>query len=127
MQELFNLWHAQLRNVVEQIFGVLKRHFQILALAPEFPMVTQAQIPAALAMLHNFIIKNDPLEEDLEEDPQPGTRPGDPEEGELAVSYPNQAERIQVNARRDEIANQMWVDYQQELRARESRNQNIIS
>ena len=23
-QELFNLWHAQARNVIERIFGVLK-------------------------------------------------------------------------------------------------------
>ena len=29
-EELFNLRHAQLRNIVERIFGILKRHFRIL-------------------------------------------------------------------------------------------------
>jgi len=62
--------------------------------APEFSITKQAQIPAALAALHNFIIQNDILQlEDLEDDLQPGARPrdreGDPTEGDLVEAYPN--------------------------------------
>ena len=54
-KELFNLRHAQARNVIERIFGVLKRRFRILLLAPEYNIEIQNRIPAALAALHNFI------------------------------------------------------------------------
>jgi len=46
-EELFNLHHASARNVIERIFGVLKRHFCILLLAPEYSLDIQAQIPTA--------------------------------------------------------------------------------
>ena len=54
-KELFNLRHASARNVVERIFGILKRRFQILQLLPEYAMEIQSLIPPALAALHNFI------------------------------------------------------------------------
>jgi hypothetical protein len=53
--ELFNLWHAQAQNVIERIFGVLKRKFQILHLAPESSIEIQSHIPSALVSIHNFI------------------------------------------------------------------------
>ncbi len=34
-KELFNLRHAQLRNVVERIFGVVKKRFPVLTRATE--------------------------------------------------------------------------------------------
>jgi len=55
--ELFNLRHASARNVIEQIFGVLKRCFRILVYAAEIDMDLQAHIPAALAAIHNFMIQ----------------------------------------------------------------------
>jgi hypothetical protein len=42
-------------NVVERIFGVLKRRFRILIVPPELDMHWQARLPAALAAIHNFI------------------------------------------------------------------------
>ncbi|ESK82974.1 nuclease harbi1-like [Moniliophthora roreri MCA 2997] len=57
-EELFNLRHAQARNVIEHIFGVIKWQWRILVLPPEFSMKIQAQIPAALAALHNFILEH---------------------------------------------------------------------
>src|SRR5689334_19273528 len=37
-KELFNLRHAQLRNVIERIFGVLKKRFAILNTPMQYPM-----------------------------------------------------------------------------------------
>ena len=54
-KELFNLRHAMLRNVVERIFGVVKRRFRILLLPPEYSMEIQARIPPALCLVHNVI------------------------------------------------------------------------
>ena len=61
-QELFNLRHASARNVIERIFGILKRRFRILLLSPEYDMGIQAQVPPALCALHNFIRYHDPSE-----------------------------------------------------------------
>jgi hypothetical protein len=49
--------------VIERIFGVLKRHFRILLLAPEYNVDIQSRIPAALCALHNFIRTHDPDDE----------------------------------------------------------------
>ena len=62
-EELFNLRHASARNVIERIFGVLKRHFRILLLAPEYSLQIQARIPAALCAIHNFITILDPADD----------------------------------------------------------------
>ncbi|KIJ12996.1 hypothetical protein PAXINDRAFT_35541, partial [Paxillus involutus ATCC 200175] len=54
--------HASVQNVVERIFGVLKQQFCLLLLAPEYSLDIQAQIPAALCTVHNFILVHDPKE-----------------------------------------------------------------
>ena len=54
-EELFNLRYLSAQKVIEHIFGVLKRCFQILLVAPEYSLEIQAQIPAALCAIHNFI------------------------------------------------------------------------
>src|ERR1700736_3612115 len=59
-EELFNLCHSSACNVIKEIFGVLKCRFRILLLAPEYSLEIQAQIPAALAAIHNFIQSHDP-------------------------------------------------------------------
>ncbi|KAK1293715.1 hypothetical protein QJS10_CPB17g01032 [Acorus calamus] len=53
--ELFNHRHAQLRNVVERAFGVLKMRFKCLRCTPHFPFPTQARIVLACCIIHNFI------------------------------------------------------------------------
>ena len=40
-KELYNLRHAQQRNAVERIFGVLKKRFPVLNIQPEYPIKTQ--------------------------------------------------------------------------------------
>jgi DDE superfamily endonuclease len=66
-EELFNLHHSQARNMIEQIFGVLKHCFQILLLAPEFSVKIQAKIPAALCAIHNFIHHCNPQKGEISE------------------------------------------------------------
>jgi hypothetical protein len=96
-------------NVVERIFGVLKRRFRILIVPPELDMHWQARLPAALAAIHNFIRDRDPTDiNDIADpmDPKPGARAG-----ELAEGVPRAAEKDRVNRRRDQIAQQMWDQY----------------
>lgn len=74
-EELYNLRHSSARNVVERVFGVLKRRFTILVHPPEYSMEIQARIPPALAATHNFIREHDPDEIfEFQEafDPRPG-------------------------------------------------------
>jgi DDE superfamily endonuclease len=78
-EELFNLCHVQARNVIKCIFGVLKKCFHILLIGPEYDIMIQVQILAALCALHNFICIHDPQEEELagEEYPNQGGHTGD--------------------------------------------------
>ena len=39
-QELFNLRHASLRNIIERLFGELKRKFKILRIDVEMSLET---------------------------------------------------------------------------------------
>jgi hypothetical protein len=59
-QELFNLRHATLCNVIEQIFGVIKKRFRIIQLPPEYSSEIQSCIPPALCLVHNVIRIHDP-------------------------------------------------------------------
>ncbi|ESK81843.1 hypothetical protein Moror_9634, partial [Moniliophthora roreri MCA 2997] len=64
-EELFNLQHAQARNVVEHIFGIFKQRFSLMEAAPEYSQKTQAQLIAAFCAIHNFICIQNPCEKEL--------------------------------------------------------------
>jgi DDE superfamily endonuclease len=120
-QELFNLRHAQARNVIERIFGVLKRRFRILLLGPEYQYSIQAQIPAALCAIHNFIRIHNPSEEDsaiggAEEQYNQQADAGD--DVMRGIEFQESADDTVV-ARRDRIATEMWTNYQEVLQSRE--------
>ena len=124
-KELFNLRHASARNVVERVFGVLKKRWAILTRPSQFPMSIQAQVPPGLAATHNFIMDVDPLdidnylngdEDDL--DPNPG-QPQENEFGTLAAGAVTQTEKNRATLQRDDIAKAMWEDYQRVLRERD--------
>jgi hypothetical protein len=118
-EELFNLRHAQARNVIERIFGVLKKRFRILLIGPEYDMTVQAQIPAALCALHNFIRIHDPHEQDLpdEEYYDQGGYAGDGFVRQVRNVEDNNP-RGAVARRRDLIAEAMWNSYQAVLEER---------
>lgn len=128
-KELFNLRHAQARNVVEQIFGVMKRQFPILQGVCEYPVSTQVKLFAALCALHNFIIANDHSDieywspeqsdesNDVAELPLTGYDQvaGDSDVPDLHSAISTR-ESDAADRRCDEIAQAMWTSYQQELR-----------
>lgn len=112
-EELFNLRHASARNVVERIFGILKRRFRILILPPEYDMGIQVRVPAALCALHNFIRRHDPsdVEDFSDADVMPGSHAAT-RIGDLATRAINGAERERAHLKRDQIAKEMWDSYQ---------------
>jgi hypothetical protein len=137
-KELFDLRHASLQNVIEHIFGILKRKFRILlSVSPELPKSTQIQLVLALAAIHNFIClnreNNNPTEDEFDVDfvaedgfgqlihPQPDTEEVFEMTGFSYLSENNlhmgitAEETTTADEQQDEIAEHMWADYQQVL------------
>lgn len=54
--------------MIERIFGVFKRKFRILRLAPEYSSRTQAQLVTGLGAVFNFIRVHDPKDLDHYDD-----------------------------------------------------------
>lgn len=110
-QELFNLRHATLRNVVERIFGVIKKCFHIIQLPPEYSSDIQSRIPPALCLVHNIIRIHDPddlldyrhMESDEWSAPYYS--------GTLSDGPPTEAARTRAHTLCDQIAQDMWEDY----------------
>jgi hypothetical protein len=109
-KELFNLRHLSLRNVVERIFGVLKRQWQILGgKGCEYSIDTQVDLFCALIGLYNFGKQHG--EEDLFTDeaiPIVDNLNEEPLEVEEVIGVGN----IWMNQKRDDIAARMWTNYQ---------------
>ena len=118
--ELFNLRHAQARNVIEHIFGVLKRRFRILLLAPEYNLQIQGRIPLALIALYNFIRTHDSEAKFAE--------PSDDVDYALHgfhagnnysdISIEGEEDHSEADNRREAIADAMWTQYQSTLQER---------
>ena len=120
--ELFNLRHAQARNVIERIFGVLKRRFRILLLAPEYSVEIQSHIPAALAALHNFIQVHNPQAKKYFTENNSDHAPGGFYAGDdsliptgTGIDVEDEQNISEASKRRNNIANDMWRQYQEVL------------
>ena len=103
--------------MIEHIFGVIKKQWTVLVLAPQYDLDLQAQLFAALIALHNFILDNDPTEhiEHNIMDPIPEAHI-DPEDlqatqGEISVGRRSDADSEQGWQLREGIAQAMWNDY----------------
>jgi hypothetical protein len=106
-KELFNLRHTSLRNVIEQIFGVLKRKYQILCTLLEYSINTQTRIILACTALHNWVrsIKGDRANIFLEVESAKKTRL---EDIQLVVVYPQRViTSRKIDIFRDELAKKM--------------------
>ena len=85
-------------------------------------MDLQARVPPALCALHNFICRRDPS--DIEEYSDGANlevshiRVDDPDIGDLAMHALTPADREYADAKREQIANAMWDDYQRVVRER---------
>jgi len=111
-EELFNLCHASACNVIECIFGVIKRRFRILLLAPEYGLDVQAQIPTALCAIHNFIQIHDADEADVLRDSSYTANYDSGEDPPMMVVTGTDGQEGS-DERRGCIAQAMWEDYQQ--------------
>jgi hypothetical protein len=112
-KELFNLRHSSLRNVIERIFGVLKRQWKILGgKGCEYSIDTQVDLFCALIGLYNFgkqCGETDTFEED-------GWLDLLSVEEEVPYSSKNiVAGAKKMEKKRDEIAERMWNDYQKHI------------
>ena len=109
-KELFNLRHSQARNVVKRIFGVVKRRFRLLVVAPEYDLATQAKMVPAICVLHNFIRIHD-----VDDIPEiEGFRSRGQATGALMGlgGDISNAERNRASELRESIAKAMWTSYQ---------------
>jgi hypothetical protein len=132
-EELFNLRHSSLRNVVERIFGVLKKRWGLLMRPSQFNSHIQARIPCGLGAIHNFIMDNDP--DYLDNSPFDDTdetdadrrllHENDDDAGELADGLVSRAEKQRADAFRDTIARNMYNDYLRVLSEQYDDNEEI--
>ena len=116
-KELFNLRHASLRNVIERIFGVVKRKFKILAHKPEFSIDTQADLILGLFALWNFIRsrENASIQQEIDEFELVDEIVIDQEETEGSSRTSQGAGRKLMDEKRSCIAEATWIDYEKYL------------
>ena len=112
--ELFNLRHASLRNVIERIFGIFKSRFLIFKSAPPFSFKTQAEIVLACAALHNFLrqkCRSDEFSSDEEDETDVDNANQNSEENGGEENFETQEqEREHARHWRATIAADMWRD-----------------
>ncbi|KIN94535.1 hypothetical protein M404DRAFT_168096, partial [Pisolithus tinctorius Marx 270] len=90
-------------------FGVIKHHFQILLLPPEYPIEIQALIPVTLCVIHNLIMLHE-QDPDADGEMQEGDSGGDGGTEEVG-----DIEQEETRALCNPIAEAMWHDYQDYL------------
>lgn len=108
-EELFNLRHAMLRNVIERIFGLAKKHSRQHELH-SFPFPIQTKLALCSFMIHNFIHLNNNYEDEFDEldgDTYLNRRRDLPDEDDVAGVDDDE----NVKHWRDSIASEMWRDY----------------
>jgi len=109
-EELFNLRHSSLRNVIERTFGVLKKRFPLLSAMHSYAFETQCHLVLCAVMLHNFIRANSIYEDPFDIDDDEAGQDND--DNVPAVQADGAMSARELNAWRDGIATSMWNDYQ---------------
>jgi hypothetical protein len=109
-EELFNLRHASLRNVIERLFGVVKKRFPILCKMPSFPYSFQIKLVKCCFLLHNFITMGEQnISEEFNVTEQEAAEATDVTYDDRTIA--NMRASSQLNAWRDSIAQAMWESY----------------
>jgi hypothetical protein len=112
-KELFNLRHSSLHNVIERIFGVLKRQWQILGgKGCEYSIDTQVDLFCALIGLYNF---GKDCGEDYTFDEAISTIESQDQDSSLEVLVTGTGNKW-MEKKRDDIATRMWNDYQRYIK-----------
>ncbi|KNE90866.1 hypothetical protein PSTG_15706 [Puccinia striiformis f. sp. tritici PST-78] len=109
-QELYNLRHTLLRNIVERIFGCLKRKFPILRSAPKVELRKQVRLVYILCMLWNYMRSHETLEDMMDNDKDEtakDTNGGFNQEGNFEVLEEDE----RMKRRRDQLAGRLWTQY----------------
>jgi hypothetical protein len=113
-EELYNLRHSKLRNVIERIFGVTKTRFRILTRPRAFAMKAQVRVVSALFVLHNILVNIWEAGEDEDNDQEEYEEDGEAlDDGERTGQgyHITRGETTRAGAKRDAIAEAMWEDY----------------
>ena len=99
--------------MIEHIFGIIKKCWDILKHPPKFDMSVQAQIPPACASLPNFIMKHDPndVNDLVTAYGEPKTCNGVEDFGTLAQHHITRQEKQRAEVLHDNIAQAMWDSY----------------
>ena len=123
-KELYNCRHSSLRMVIERSFGVLKAHFPILILMPNFKPIRQQYMVIVCCALHNFIRMNnrsDELFKTIGESVGEGSATNSEGNGDDGASTSSTTQRhvLEMSSAskramgqfRDNITDTMWDDY----------------
>lgn len=116
-KELFNLRHSSLRNVVERIFGVVKRKYKVLSHPAEYSTQTQVYLVTALTALHNFVRQHEGPNADIYLSKNTTAEVEEPDQDaiparEISIfESSHTADSKIMDAFRDRIAERMWKDY----------------
>jgi hypothetical protein len=125
-KELFNLRHASKRNVIERIFGVVKRKYTILRTPSEYSMDTQTRIILACCTIHNFVrsIEGATADQYLATEPTVVISNIQP-----AVVFPDSSNPSskKMDKFRDELAEKMWRQYQGYITERDREISRILA
>ena len=107
-EELFNLRHSSLRNVIERGFGVIKKRFPILCIMMSYSFEDQIDLVCCCFILNNLIriYQSIPDRCDEVDDDENGN-----DEEEEEDEQNNEEADANVNTFRDTIAQVMWNDY----------------
>ncbi|KAF0708873.1 hypothetical protein AaE_013059 [Aphanomyces astaci] len=119
-QELFNLRHAQLRNCIERIFGILKMRFPVLFHGVRYNYKFQVQLVMGLCTLHNFIRLHGGRDDEMERQASNMHRVErrTPLSANERAQFDDAPECEEAKVWRDGIAQSMWHQYRQHLAQR---------
>ena len=111
-EELFNLGHAALRNVIERTFGVLKKQFLVISRAtePHYLVETVTKIVLGCCILHNILIGVD-LDENLINEVDQEILNQVQEIDEIYTRSNDVEDAKKGAAIRNVITQKMWQDY----------------